>query len=171
MFCTKAKRMRGWPEPITVVGMSCRLPGDAIDTQKLWELTTKGRSAWSKVPTDRWNQEAFHDPTAEGKPGRSSFEVGEEDDMFFALVASDNGRGIASMLRDYPWMFGFKAIVGALIVPNNNNPSICWKLKQVMTDVIPDVVPDTPDPPISPFASKKEKRKLAKRMSQSLSEG
>lgn len=57
-------------EPIAVVGMSCRLPGDATDTQKLWELITKGRSAWSKVPTDRWNQEAFHDPAAEGKPGR-----------------------------------------------------------------------------------------------------
>jgi hypothetical protein len=57
-------------EPIAVVGMSCRLPGDASDTQKLWELLTKGRSAWSKVPKDRWNQEGFHDPAAEGKVGR-----------------------------------------------------------------------------------------------------
>jgi hypothetical protein len=57
-------------EPIAVVGMSCRLPGDASDTQKLWELLTQGRSAWSKVPKDRFNQEAFHDPAAEGKPGR-----------------------------------------------------------------------------------------------------
>lgn len=59
-------------EPIAVVGMSCRLPGDASDTQKLWELLTKGRSAWSKVPKDRWNQEGFHDPAAEGKVGRVS---------------------------------------------------------------------------------------------------
>ena len=55
---------------IAVVGMSCRLPGDASDTQKLWELLIQGRSAWSKTPKDRFNQEAFHDPSAEGKPGR-----------------------------------------------------------------------------------------------------
>ncbi|TGO47720.1 hypothetical protein BOTNAR_0510g00040 [Botryotinia narcissicola] len=60
----------GHLEPIAVVGMSCRLSGDASDTQKLWELLIKGRSAWSKVPKDRFNQEAFHDPSAEGKPGR-----------------------------------------------------------------------------------------------------
>ncbi|KAM0233339.1 hypothetical protein ACHAP5_010426 [Fusarium lateritium] len=63
-------------EPIAVVGMSCRLPGDASDTQKLWELLKQGRSAWSKVPKDRWNQEAFHDPAAEGKPGRTSTDGG-----------------------------------------------------------------------------------------------
>lgn len=60
----------GHLEPIAVVGMSCRLPGDASDTQKLWELLTHGRSAWSKVPKDRWNQEGFHDTSTEGKPGR-----------------------------------------------------------------------------------------------------
>jgi hypothetical protein len=60
----------GHLEPIAVVGMSCRLSGDASDTQKLWELLIKGRSAWSKTPKDRFNQEAFHDPSAEGKPGR-----------------------------------------------------------------------------------------------------
>jgi hypothetical protein len=70
-------------EPIAVVGMSCRLPGEASDTQKLWELLTKGRSAWSKVPTDRWNQSAFHDPAAEGKPGRTSTDGGHflKDDI------------------------------------------------------------------------------------------
>ena len=60
----------GHLEPIAVVGMSCRLPKDASDTQKLWELLTQGRSAWSKVPKDRWNQEGFHDTSTEGKPGR-----------------------------------------------------------------------------------------------------
>lgn len=60
----------GHLEPIAVVGMSCRLPGDASDTQKLWEFLTQGRSAWSKVPKNRWNQEGFHDTSTEGKPGR-----------------------------------------------------------------------------------------------------
>jgi hypothetical protein len=34
------------------------------------------------------------------------FEVGDDDALFLALIASDNGRGIASMLRDYAWLFG-----------------------------------------------------------------
>ncbi|KAF7915375.1 uncharacterized protein EAE97_012202 [Botrytis byssoidea] len=73
----------GHLEPIAVVGMSCRLSGDASDTQKLWELLIKGRSAWSKVPKDRFNQEAFHDPSAEGKPGRTSTDGGHflKDDI------------------------------------------------------------------------------------------
>ncbi|KAF4994613.1 hypothetical protein FDECE_13060, partial [Fusarium decemcellulare] len=70
-------------EPIAVVGMSCRLPGDASDTQKLWELLKQGRSAWSKTPKDRWNQEGFHDPSAAGKPGRTSTDGGHflKDDI------------------------------------------------------------------------------------------
>ncbi|KAF5243714.1 hypothetical protein FAUST_2709 [Fusarium austroamericanum] len=30
------------------------------------------------------------------------FDIGEEEPLFFALVASDNGRGIASMFKKYP---------------------------------------------------------------------
>lgn len=48
-------------EPIAVVGMSCRLPGGASDPSKLWELLANGTSAWSQVPSHRFNMEAFHD--------------------------------------------------------------------------------------------------------------
>ncbi|WXC58469.1 hypothetical protein SNK03_004368 [Fusarium graminearum] len=43
------------------------------------------------------------------------FDIGKEEPLFFALVASDNGRGIASMLKKYPQMFGFKIIVSEMI--------------------------------------------------------
>lgn len=56
-------------EPIAVVGMSCRLPGTASDTQKLWELLTQGRSAWGKTPKDRFNQQGFHDSSSDVKAG------------------------------------------------------------------------------------------------------
>lgn len=50
-------------EPIAIVGLSCRYPGDASNPQKLWAKLASGASAWSKGPGSRWNMEAFHDPS------------------------------------------------------------------------------------------------------------
>ncbi|KAL4883330.1 polyketide synthase [Aspergillus karnatakaensis] len=48
--------------PIAIVGMSCRFPGEATSPERLWELCVNARSAWSEVPGDRWNKEAFYHP-------------------------------------------------------------------------------------------------------------
>ncbi|KAL4966473.1 polyketide synthase [Aspergillus stella-maris] len=48
--------------PIAIVGMGCRFPGDATSPEKLFELCLNARSAWSEVPEDRWNREAFYHP-------------------------------------------------------------------------------------------------------------
>ncbi|KAI0838660.1 ketoacyl-synt-domain-containing protein [Hypoxylon sp. FL0890] len=55
------------PMPIAIVGMSCRLPGDVSTPGDFWKLLTKGRSAWSKIPKDRFNQEAYNHPNPEKK--------------------------------------------------------------------------------------------------------
>jgi acyl transferase domain-containing protein len=57
------------PEPIAVVGMSCRFPG-APDLEAYWRLLCEGRHAVRDVPADRWNAADFYDrdPAA---PGRS----------------------------------------------------------------------------------------------------
>jgi Beta-ketoacyl synthase, N-terminal domain len=47
-------------KPIAIIGLSCRLPGQATNPEKLWELCIKGLSAWSEVPELRFNQKAFH---------------------------------------------------------------------------------------------------------------
>lgn len=49
-------------EPIAIVGMACRFPGDATDTNKLWELMMEARSAHSEVPAARFDQNAFYHP-------------------------------------------------------------------------------------------------------------
>lgn len=49
--------------PIAIIGMSCRLPGDATSPERLWKLCAEGRSAWSEIPDDRFNKEAFHHPS------------------------------------------------------------------------------------------------------------
>ncbi|OTB06981.1 hypothetical protein M426DRAFT_54175 [Hypoxylon sp. CI-4A] len=53
--------------PIAIVGMSCRLPGDVSSPGDFWKLLTKGRSAWSKIPKDRFSQEAYSHPNPEKK--------------------------------------------------------------------------------------------------------
>ena len=48
--------------PIAIVGMSCRFPGDATSPEKLWKLCADGRSAWSQIPSERFNMESFYHP-------------------------------------------------------------------------------------------------------------
>lgn len=52
----------GGPMPIAVIGMGFRGPGEAKDLDSLWEMLEAKREAWSPVPKDRWNNEAFYHP-------------------------------------------------------------------------------------------------------------
>ncbi|HVT30619.1 MAG TPA: beta-ketoacyl synthase N-terminal-like domain-containing protein, partial [Lacipirellulaceae bacterium] len=57
-------------EPIAIIGMSCRFPG-APNLQEFWRLVEESRSGVSEVPPERWNADAFYDPTGE-TPGKMS---------------------------------------------------------------------------------------------------
>ena len=46
-------------EPIAIIGLGCRLPGDIHGPDQLWDFLTAGRSAVSTVPDGRW--QAFDD--------------------------------------------------------------------------------------------------------------
>ena len=56
--------------PIAVIGIGCRFPGDANDPISYWNLLHDGIDAITEVPPERWNQEAFFDPTGD-KPGKT----------------------------------------------------------------------------------------------------
>jgi len=46
---------RSWvDEPIAVVGMGCRFPGDIYGPEAFWQFLCEGRSAVGEVPPDRW---------------------------------------------------------------------------------------------------------------------
>jgi acyl transferase domain-containing protein len=59
--------------PIAIVGVGGRFPGDASNPEKLWDLLSKGKSARSRVPKDRFNIEAFYHPHAE-RSGAQNFD-------------------------------------------------------------------------------------------------
>jgi acyl transferase domain-containing protein/acyl carrier protein len=57
-------------EPIAIVGLGCRLPGGADDPDALWRLLREGRDAVREVPAERWDVDAYYDPTP-GTPGKT----------------------------------------------------------------------------------------------------
>src|SRR5579862_2599500 len=77
--------------PIAVVGMACRYPADSVSPAALWEALRDGRDGSREVPPDRWDVNAFYDPTP-GAPGKmyvrkSCFiaEVDRFEPLFFRI--------------------------------------------------------------------------------------
>ncbi|WP_415837373.1 SDR family NAD(P)-dependent oxidoreductase [Parendozoicomonas haliclonae] len=53
---------KNFDEPVAVIGMGFRFPGDVNDEQSFWELLSEGRDAIREVPPERWDIDAFYDP-------------------------------------------------------------------------------------------------------------
>jgi acyl transferase domain-containing protein len=54
---------------IAVVGIGCRFPGNVDSPESYWKLLCDGIDAVSIIPPDRWDIEAYYDPTP-GVPGK-----------------------------------------------------------------------------------------------------
>ncbi len=49
-------------EPVAVVGIGCRFPGNVTGPESFWDLLVDGRNTISGIPADRWDADAFYDP-------------------------------------------------------------------------------------------------------------
>lgn len=58
-------------EPVAVVGIGCRFPGDVDDPAAFWELLRSGTEAVGDVPAERWDVDAFYHPDPD-HPGTMS---------------------------------------------------------------------------------------------------
>ncbi|KAH9905003.1 polyketide synthase [Xylariomycetidae sp. FL2044] len=89
-----ADRHSAASRPIAIVGVSCRFAGSATSPSKLWDMCAEGRSAWSRIPEDRFDVKSFYHPDKE-RPGRNHAtgghfleqDVGVFDAAFFNLSA------------------------------------------------------------------------------------
>lgn len=68
-------------EPIAVVGMGCRFPGNVNDPEALWELLREGKSGIVDIPESRWDTDELirKNPSLKGK--KNLFRAGLLDNI------------------------------------------------------------------------------------------
>nr|ALQ32770.1 putative polyketide synthase [Fusarium aywerte] len=84
------------PEPVAIVGMSCRLPGAVNNPKEFWEFLVNGASGYSDFPEDRLNIDSWYHPEAV-RPGsivtKGGFflkhDMNEFDNEFFGITAAE----------------------------------------------------------------------------------
>lgn len=78
-------------EPIAIIGLSCRLSGDASDAESLWTMLAEGRDAWSEIPPSRFDLKGAYHADADRLGTVSSLDVPSQET---ATWLTDGRRGV-----------------------------------------------------------------------------
>lgn len=57
-------------EPIAIIGIGCRFPGQANNASSFWNLLCHGVDAIGEIPPDRWNIDTYYHPV-QGTPAKT----------------------------------------------------------------------------------------------------
>ncbi|NEO56677.1 MAG: alpha/beta fold hydrolase [Okeania sp. SIO3B5] len=110
-------------EPIAIIGVGCRFPGNANGPDSFWHLLHEGIDAVTEIPSDRWDIESYYDPDPEAplaaytRQGSFIQQVDQFDPQFFGI----SPREVVSLdpqqrlLLEVTW----EALENAGIAPNN----------------------------------------------------
>ncbi|KAI0436975.1 hypothetical protein F4803DRAFT_571702 [Xylaria telfairii] len=83
------------PEPIAIVGLACRFPGQSDTPADFWEMLVQQRSGYSEPPASRFNINGFHSEKANtGSLGpRGGYFISEDvynfDPPFFGITQTE----------------------------------------------------------------------------------
>lgn len=66
-MATNGNFPQGVDEPIAIVGIACRLSGEANSLDGLWNMMSSSRSGHGEVPSDRWDADAWYHPDLDRK--------------------------------------------------------------------------------------------------------
>lgn len=57
--------VHGSVQPVAIIGIGIRAPGDGSDPESFWNMLVEGRSARAEIPKDRYNIDGFYHPDSE----------------------------------------------------------------------------------------------------------
>lgn len=74
-------------DPVAIIGMACRFPGDAYTPERFWTLLTQGVDAIGASPTDRWDNRRYPNENPKSTVSYGGFlrDVKTFDAAFFNL--------------------------------------------------------------------------------------
>ena len=82
-------------DPIALIGIGCRFPGQANNPSSFWQLLSEGRDAVREIPSDRWDLRHFYHPdplhpgTTYARYAGTLDNIDQFDAAFFHLSAAE----------------------------------------------------------------------------------